>query len=150
MSGNLIKKLLCLRQPPTPTRLIHCAASLGRTPSTVKRWEQRCKELGITYEKACGMSDEEVHKSVCFTKGPKPERFYPPDFSSLSEAMEAGWTKSEVFERYTRQAEESGTSLPALKKLAFFARLGQYPQQNERWFSNGAAVSTCRSTTLET
>lgn len=128
MSGNLIKKLLCLRQPPTPTRLIHCAALLGRTPSTVKRWEQRCKELGITYEKACGMSDEEVHKSVCFTKGPKPERFYPPDFSSLSEAMEAGWTKSEVFERYTRQAEESGTSLPALKKSAFFARLGQYLQ----------------------
>lgn len=130
MSGEKVKKFLCLQQSPIPVSVRDCAKALQVSKSTVQRWGKRCTELNLSFEQACEMTDDELHDLVCCAKGPKFERFYQPNFSCFAEAIDAGATKLEVFERYTREAQGSGTSLPVLKKSAFYRRLNKYIKAN--------------------
>ena len=123
MSSVDIREVLKLQERKMSLRQI--ANRLGLHHTTVCRWVQRAKELGLDYQTVSKVEDQQLHSLFCKVKGPKEEAFYPVDVEAICDAIDQGRVK--ILDSYMQYLEQAKTSdLPPLKRSGFYYRVKQY------------------------
>lgn len=88
MSSVDIREVLKLQERNMSLRQI--ANRLGLHHTTVSRWLQRAKELGLDFQTVSEIQDKQLHSLFCKVKGPKEEAFYPVDIEAICDAIDQG------------------------------------------------------------
>lgn len=91
MSSVDIREVLKLQERNMSLRQI--ANRLGLHHTTVSRWLQRAKELGLDFQTVSKIQDKQLHSLFCKVKGPKEEAFYPVDVEAICDAIDQGRAK---------------------------------------------------------
>lgn len=86
MSSVDIREVLKLQERKMSLRQI--ANRLGLHHTTVCRWVQRAKELGLDYQTVSKVQDQQLHSLFYKVKGPKEETFYPVDVEAICDAID--------------------------------------------------------------
>lgn len=123
MSSVDIREVLKLQERNMSLRQI--ANRLGLHHTTVSRWLQRAKELGLDFQTVSKIQDKQLHSLFCKVKGPKEEAFYPVDVEAICDAIDQG--RAKILDSYMQYLEQAKTSdLPPLKRSGFYYRVKQY------------------------
>ena len=145
MSSVDIREVLKLQERNMSLRQI--ANRLGLHHTTVSRWLQRAKELGLDFQTVSKIQDKQLHSLFCKVKGPKEEAFYPVDVEAICDAIDQG--RAKILDSYMQYLEQAKTSdLPPLNARGFITESSNTGTRiteikDASWLRNGSRENIC-------